>query len=1043
VAVGFGLASGVVMSELSALLRSMHLPAQPSGDLSQGLFQMSGLGGGAADAFEVVAAWEAFLPRAEAATELAAITVAGWWLLVDGLFILSYLYVGLALIGRGGLLRTRQLAMGSVFDLATLGLLLLAVVDVIENTLAWLTISWAADPVRIAEAADGSFSTLWLPNGLRVAAGAKSVLAVLVVLPIAVAGVVAIFVMLRQPETRQGLVMSRTQILAVVVLAVAMLAPLQLPDVILGWDAVATLTALGLALMFSGSTWLWSRLLIQADLHRPGGVVPRPPQAWVSAAVAAVGALVAVGLWLYNGDEYNGLAVAVGLVVAVIILSIPARSVSVPHRQQPMYGSLRLPVILALLPLVFLGVGLLSATVAWVVFHAPAYVKTSASDLGSLWDVIWKPLLGLALVVVPLGAMGQAWKLARRYETPLWNPRIGLGRSAAGLATLGLIVVAVPAILVAVVVVADPWRWAPRLGVVAIVLAALTFVSYIGGLAVAATQGLTNRIGVPGAFRVFGLARIPIVTLVVIWAFINTLDLVDPVNHHDVRVAAASDLRSPAAVDDSSVGMQQSLGAAFATWHSEVVGDPIDGACVPEPGEECVYPATPLILVAAEGGGIRAAYWTASALDCLFEPRQGAPEGCAPPDEAAARPDGDHLFIASGASGGSVGIAAYVAQTELAASVTGAWVEETFGNDFLAPELGWWLFAELPRSLIHFEVMDRAEVHERSFERAFVDDQGSLLTVGLRSLYANAGDNWIPRMMLSGASVLDGCQVNVSHLNVGVNPRPTEGDPFPGCLSLDQYSQAGVPAGVGPLAGAIDLVDMLCPEQDIRLSTAALLSSRFPFVSPAGRLVAADCAPAGSSIESVKYVVDGGYVDNTGGMAIANMVPTLDRLVAAQNRGIQRHGHCVVPFLVQIDNGGENPAAPGGTPEIDGYSAPLQAIAAASSQSRDARVKALAAGEFSRPLQHTTTGGDVITVKLDGEPVLNRYARVFPFAEPALDAPLGWVLSQASMELLDRQLIKAVRGGETEPSGIEAARSWLDGALTCTVAAPPPDPRDE
>src|SRR4029077_1577697 len=86
-------------------------------------------------------------------------------------------------------------------------------------------------------------------------------------------------------------------------------------------------------------------------------------------------------------------------------------------------------------------------------------------------------------------------------------------------------------------------------------------------------------------------------------------------------------------------------------------------------------PPLPFVLVAAHGGGIRAAYWTALALDCIVgvstenvtkaqvaaddpDSRQAtceSPRRTATRQQQAAR----RIFLASGVSGGAMGLYAY------------------------------------------------------------------------------------------------------------------------------------------------------------------------------------------------------------------------------------------------------------------------------------------------------------------------------------------------------------------------------------------------
>ena len=112
--------------------------------------------------------------------------------------------------------------------------------------------------------------------------------------------------------------------------------------------------------------------------------------------------------------------------------------------------------------------------------------------------------------------------------------------------------------------------------------------------------------------------------------------------------------------------------------------------------------------------------------------------------------------------------------------------------------------------------------------------------------------------MLNGTSVQDGCRVNTSVLDVDVEEAETgKALRARDCLSMDAFAAASTPNADGfALAATHDIADLLCEDRDLRLSTAALLSARFPWVSPAGRVVRCGTAFA-------TYVVDGGYFDTS------------------------------------------------------------------------------------------------------------------------------------------------------------------------------------
>src|SRR3712207_3104198 len=88
-----------------------------------------------------------------------------------------------------------------------------------------------------------------------------------------------------------------------------------------------------------------------------------------------------------------------------------------------------------------------------------------------------------------------------------------------------------------------------------------------------------------------------------------------------------------------------------------------------------------------------------------------------------------------------------------------------------------------------------------------------------------------------------------------------------------------------PVAGAVDSHDVLA-DHDLPLTTAALLSARFPLLEPSARLGTRDaadgdgCAPDRREA-SVRRVADGGLYENTGLATILQLLPAIRRAVDA------------------------------------------------------------------------------------------------------------------------------------------------------------------
>jgi hypothetical protein len=246
----------------------------------------------------------------------------------------------------------------------------------------------------------------------------------------------------------------------------------------------------------------------------------------------------------------------------------------------------------------------------------------------------------------------------------------------------------------------------------------------------------------------------------------------------------------------------------------------------------------PMLIVATAGGGIRAAYWTATVLEHLEE--DFATEG------GSMRP---YLFAISGVSGGSVGATAFVAaltkrdesrcaprkneevDTKLndeACPLATDFLKE----DFLAPALASLVFQDAPSSFLpDFGQGDRGTALERSFEHGSNDLLGRPfldLISFTDGAIANGGPAppWRPILLLNATHEETGNRIITSHVLIERNVFVD---------SLDALNVLG---------------------NDVRASTAAHNSARFTYVSPAGDLG----RRSGS-------VIDGGYFENFGSLS--------------------------------------------------------------------------------------------------------------------------------------------------------------------------------
>lgn len=233
----------------------------------------------------------------------------------------------------------------------------------------------------------------------------------------------------------------------------------------------------------------------------------------------------------------------------------------------------------------------------------------------------------------------------------------------------------------------------------------------------------------------------------------------------------------------------------------------------------------PMLIVATAGGGIRAAYWTATVLEKLARDFE---------KEGGVRP---YLFAISGVSGGSVGATAFDAalaqrdENQCAAGDATCPLATTFLTaDFLAPALASLVFVDAPSSFLpDLGQGDRGTTLERSFENA----SGGLLTRPFLSLFpyktgpaAKGRAPWRPILLLNATHEETGKRIITGHVLIERN------------VFID----------------SLDALHLL--GKDVRASTAAHNSARFTYISPAGDL--------GDKRGSV---IDGGYFENYGALS--------------------------------------------------------------------------------------------------------------------------------------------------------------------------------
>jgi hypothetical protein len=240
----------------------------------------------------------------------------------------------------------------------------------------------------------------------------------------------------------------------------------------------------------------------------------------------------------------------------------------------------------------------------------------------------------------------------------------------------------------------------------------------------------------------------------------------------------------------------------------------------------------PLVIVAAEGGGLRAAYWTAAVLSEL--------------DKRSGDGFSGGVFAVSSVSGGSLGAFAYYAGRSLAAhgcAVAGDSVLAYLGDDHLAPVTSALVFGNALQWLLPWRItgFDRARAFERNMAARWHDDVEKPCDVA-----GNLFDQPFPRqrdgfpsLLFNATNVETGKRFIVSTIG-----KPTRSEDVIGRDTYWAFDPA-LSLGLG----------------SIPVRTAVTLSSSFPVITPAGAAYPYDAA--GHRGRLWGRIVDGGYLDGT------------------------------------------------------------------------------------------------------------------------------------------------------------------------------------
>lgn len=276
-------------------------------------------------------------------------------------------------------------------------------------------------------------------------------------------------------------------------------------------------------------------------------------------------------------------------------------------------------------------------------------------------------------------------------------------------------------------------------------------------------------------------------------------------------------------------------------------------------------PGDTYYVVATEGGGIRAAYWTAAVLEALEKKIKGFP---------------DNLFAISSVSGGSVGSGMWLAGLR----ARHCWEEKTpqeqarmaekkplpnfatraLAADFLSPTLGLMFYPDALSSLSPWpiDVAGRSRGLEEGLLRSAspLDDN----PLGKRLNEFHAGCSRLPYALFNATvaesgqrailSVLDTNEFADVYVPVSSAPSKAASEPMP------EASPVVVSASFASPAASVPAFNPSWHHQPV----AALMhhSARFPVVSPPGPVF--NLNANGEELGPLVRFLDGGYFDNSG-----------------------------------------------------------------------------------------------------------------------------------------------------------------------------------
>lgn len=906
-----------------------------------------------------------------------------------------------------------------------------ALADVVENIGLWL-MAWSA-----------SSSSVGIVVGFTVVAGSLKWLFVLwAVVQVAIVVTTTDQGRARVMAAARALNRQRFLALGFVPLAVLALVPGngvldQLPDVQRAWlgadrqDRIDLAVSVALLAVLTFGLFILGRL-VSDTVHRRIAAEGEDADASMGAArpdapmwlwlyipgLVAVGAGVSLIVGIAPVREVPlGLFVAVPVAVAASSYCIKRRHSSRPPSQQWTQPAVRpytqahfrhvmvLGDLLVVSGVVVGSLALIRSHMVFLALHEGTRLQQMMPVLGAVTAVLaWLVLPRILTWVTDLPAT--SWmRWLSRLVTPGQTPGAGVDGPGLDGVTAPLRMVATFFIVVGTGLLlwlaVRPLAWAEALGVIGAVMAAIGVLSLLIG----ATVVLHLHYAPP---RIFWAPRLrlretPAATLLLL-TIGGILVLGSSHDVHGVRgslpqLADGQDAGGGTA-DARQAPAQESPYHLFRRWNQT------SQSCSEQVPDD--QPFRPMLLVAAEGGGIRAAYWAAAALETLGD-EAGAAQGCGLAS----------VILASGVSGGALGLTVSRFTPDGGDRSARADVWEMGGPDALAQaSLGllvrdpiYSVTGLAPGSDVQGATgwLDRAALMEVAWEQ-----QSTGLSEQFFTPPASGTSGFAAALVLNSTETSSGCRMLISHVETAsAAVSDCAGTGAPAAFSRDLAATFMTPPTAA--AGAADVPDKhdRCLTS-LKASTAAMLAARFPYVTPSG--VVGPCWGE----ESMVQLIDGGYAEGSGMGTLVDLAgPLLDE-VRTHNEA--NSDDLVLPVVVYLDNGrGSDLAAPPSSAVAEVLVPPTGRDSAGTAQR-----EASAWLQRAEGMLHDVRVGVPATAP---QGALDAWGtRVFVVAQasvPAVEAPLGWVLSDASRDDMDRSLAGEVSRACSGPGGPPTGRPGL------------------